>query len=234
MTRRSLLPLPLLVAAVVGAWALSAIGDDGGGAAPTDAGTAADEQGADNREEGAAGAKASAGPSPAATVGFTTPERIPVLENNGEYPCSLCHDDSMPADPTVREIAEHDFKLEHGGGRFWCLTCHHPSDRDALIGLNGKPISFDEPHLLCGQCHADVQKDFEHGAHGKRLNSWRGPRVYTACTACHDAHAPAIKPRKPLPPERLREGLLRRGHGALEPLPHHKAPAADGEETGHE
>ena len=142
---------------------------------------------------------------------FTSTERIPILEDNGYYPCSDCHADQEP-DLNVRELdVEHqDIVLVHGGGRYWCTTCHG-DDRDHLVSLKGKPISFDKPYLLCGQCHFERQRDYFLGGHGKRIGSWLGPKKLAVCTDCHDAHNPRIQPRKPQPPPRLRSGL---GDGA--------------------
>jgi len=136
--------------------------------------------------------------------------RLAVLEENELFPCSDCHDpDMLESDPAPRVLTEEhgDLKLVHGGERFWCLTCHHSDDRDKLTNLKGAPLSFDESPLLCGQCHYQQQREFVHGAHGKRLENWRGERKVIACTGCHNPHAPAIAPRRPWRPERVREGL---------------------------
>ena len=137
-------------------------------------------------------------------------ERIPVLEEEGLYPCSDCHDgDFVVSNPTVRVLEEmHDeIELSHGGGRFWCLTCHHPEDRDTLTSLKAQTISFDESFLLCGQCHYERQRDFFTGAHGKRLGGWQGERTIEACTGCHNPHTPAIEPQKPFAPPAICAGL---------------------------
>ncbi len=132
--------------------------------------------------------------------------RFPALVAEGRkdkmdaYPCSECHDESLAPNPTERVLTENhdDIVLKHGGGRFWCTTCHGASaDKDSLVSLKGQPIDFDQSYLLCGQCHFQQQRDFFYGAHGKRLGSWRGERKVAACTSCHDAHDPSIKPRKP-------------------------------------
>ncbi len=136
-------------------------------------------------------------------------ERRPVLEDNGYYPCSDCHDGvEVEMNPTIRELMVHDeIELVHGGGRFWCLTCHGEEDRDQLASLKQQPISFDEPFLLCGQCHFQRQRDFFRGVHGKRLETWQGERRVAVCTECHNAHDPRIKPRKPFRPPQVRSGL---------------------------
>lgn len=159
---------------------------------------------------------------------FTVQARLPQLEEHGTFPCKECHDESLPTDPKERAMPEDhgDIDLKHGGGRFWCLTCHDADNRDVLRGLKGQPIAFDEQFLLCGQCHFRRQRDFLFGAHGKRIGSWQGERVLAPCTSCHDAHDPSIKPRKPYRADRLRDGLRteRRTHAPLIETPSQGSP----------
>jgi hypothetical protein len=132
-------------------------------------------------------------PAPRDPLPYTVVARLPVLEEHGNYPCKECHDESLVTDPKERELPDDhsDIALKHGGGRFWCLTCHDPDDRDSLRGLKGQKIGFDESYELCGQCHFRRQRE----------------RVLTPCTSCHDAHDPSIKPKKPYRADRLRPGL---------------------------
>jgi uncharacterized CHY-type Zn-finger protein len=152
---------------------------------------------------------------------FAVQPRTPVLKENGMYPCSECHEGLDP-DFTVRELVEeHDtLKLFHGGGRFWCHTCHDPVNRDVLVSLDKKPISFDQSFLLCGQCHFEAQRDFVHGAHGKRIGNWQGERVIAPCTSCHDAHSPSIKPRAPADIPRTRREIHGRTPAVLSTKEH--------------
>ena len=125
------------------------------------------------------------------------------------YPCMDCHDDEE-TNFEIRELEEeHDeFTLEHGGERFWCLTCHQPDNRDYLRSLKNNAIDFDQSYRLCGQCHFQRQKDWFFGAHGKRAGNWMGERKLYLCTECHDPHSPSIKPIKPNPPPKVRKGLV--------------------------
>lgn len=123
-------------------------------------------------------------------------------------PCPACHQ-IKPTDPTPRVLPPPHPQQNHGDGRFWCLTCHNPDQRDKLLDLSGNEVSVQEVHLVCGQCHFDRQRDWTFGVHGKRVGNWRGERRIFACTHCHDAHDPAIAPRKPQPPPPLRVGLTR-------------------------
>jgi hypothetical protein len=117
------------------------------------------------------------------------------------YPCIDCHDEDTPPDGSVRTlIDEHDdLELKHGDGKIWCLSCHHIDNRDAYTDNAGRELPHDRPDRVCAGCHAKQHRDFEHGVHGKRVGNRRDERKLTPCTACHDPHAPAIVPRKPLP-----------------------------------
>ena len=137
------------------------------------------------------------------------------------YPCTTCHDgESVLPNNKIRklEMMHADVNLVHGNGRFWCTTCHNLNLRDQLTSFKGQIISFNEPYLLCGQCHQKVQKDFFFGAHGKRKHSWKGERVLTNCTECHDPHVPQIAPRNARSKPAVRAGLPY----MKAPVQHHK------------
>jgi hypothetical protein len=110
----------------------------------------------------------------------------------------------------------HDnFELKHGlhgHGKFWCFTCHR-NDKDlGLKTLEGQPVEFADAYIVCSQCHARQAQDWAHGAHGKRVGNWQGPRQVLNCTACHYQHSPGFKPREPLPGPAMRAGLPRPDH----------------------
>ncbi len=94
----------------------------------------------------------------------------------------------------------------HGGGNIWCLNCHDDEDRNKLVKLNGETITFNESHLLCGECHGSILTDWDLGIHGKTTGYW-DPDADTEnssrrllCVECHNPHAPAFAPMKALPP----------------------------------
>jgi hypothetical protein len=134
---------------------------------------------------------------------------VPRVEHLTFFPCSTCHA-VLPPDPEPRKLAgaPHPAALDHGKGRFWCLECHQLKDRDHLHTLAGRSVDFNDAYLVCGQCHFDRQKDWYFGAHGKRADNWLGPRVIYNCTACHDPHSPAVKPRAPNRAPPVRVGLM--------------------------
>lgn len=160
--------------------------------------------------------KAAARPAPA----FTLEPRTEVLEERGNYPCTDCHDNTtQKSNPKERELEEEhdDIAFPHGSGRFWCLNCHSALERDSLVDIKGRKISFDDSHQVCLQCHSERAQDFARGGHGKRLASWQGERVLQTCVECHNPHAPAIKARMPVAQPLLRKGLpAPEQHGAHE------------------
>lgn len=123
------------------------------------------------------------------------------------YPCMDCHEDQELNVGKVRALTEEhtDIVLDHGGGRFWCTTCHNLENMNYFRSMKNERIDFNKPFLLCGQCHAPRQKDWFFGGHGKRIGSWRGEKVGLSCTECHYSHSPRIKPRPPDPPPKHHE-----------------------------
>ena len=126
--------------------------------------------------------------------------------------CSRCHDEE-DTDPEPRQLkTRHIREIDHGGHRFWCMTCHDGENIGFLRTSRNERIDFDQSHLICGSCHADRQKDWFFGGHGKRVSGWQGERIILTCIQCHDPHAPAMEPRKPRPPPPVRIGLERQEH----------------------
>jgi len=125
------------------------------------------------------------------------------------YPCMMCHA-AMEPNPEIRQLnTPHNSEVKHGRGRIWCLSCHDQKDRNHLHTLLGEPVDFNDAYQVCGGCHANRQKDWTFGAHGKRVANWQGPRTLYNCTHCHNPHDPAIKPRAPSPAPHVRAGLER-------------------------
>jgi len=138
---------------------------------------------------------------------------VPRKPQLGFYPCSQCHQYLKP-NPEKRELlSPHPHTLDHGGNRFWCLTCHDLEERDQLRRVDGQAIDFDNAPELCASCHMARYRDWKGGAHGKRIANWQGERVIWACPACHNPHSPTIKPRAPKPPPPVRRGLVKQAPG---------------------
>jgi len=147
---------------------------------------------------------------------------VPRKEDLFFYPCDQCHE-SMEPNPEIRQLdAMHDSTLEHGRGRIWCTSCHDLENENFLRTLLDEPVDIDEAYLICGGCHANRQKDWTFGAHGKRVANWQGDRTLYNCTHCHNPHSPAIRARAPKPAPPVRAGLkLERG------VVHEKSPNWD-------
>nr|VFJ63114.1 MAG: hypothetical protein BECKDK2373B_GA0170837_111912 [Candidatus Kentron sp. DK] len=136
-------------------------------------------------------------------------EIVPRKANLRLYPCRTCHR-FLPDKPVPRKLVTalpHPNMLRHGKGRLWCLDCHDRGNKDFLYTLRGGGANYDQEHLVCGQCHYERHRDWYFGAHGKRMNNWRGKRVIVLCSHCHNPHDPVITPRRPRESPPVRRGL---------------------------
>ena len=172
---------------------------------------------------------------------------IPSQKDKDMHPCLDCHE-WAESDLTPRRLKEpHDnFKLEHGlhgKGEFWCFTCHHLEGDGGLRTLEGLKLSFDEAYIVCTQCHSQESRDWYFGAHGKRMENWRGTRKVLNCTACHYQHRPNLDARKPLAGPAMRMGMQRpehwvpkreRAHSTTHRKPIWERYAGKDKEPGHE
>jgi len=120
----------------------------------------------------------------------------------GVFPCSDCHDPSVPVNTRRRDMktAHVDIAFHHDVEHRWCLDCHSAVDRDKLHLASGELIEFTESYKLCGQCHGDKYRDWRAGVHGRRSGDWDGHKTYLLCVHCHNSHSPAFQPLKPEPP----------------------------------
>jgi hypothetical protein len=143
---------------------------------------------------GAGAGAAAASPAPEIEV-------PPPSFSDGIFPCSDCHDPSIPVNTRRRdlEMAHQEIELFHDEEHRWCLDCHSAVDRDQLHLASGELVDFTESYKLCGQCHGDKYRDWRAGVHGRRSGSWDGHKTYLLCVHCHDAHAPAFQPLEPMP-----------------------------------
>jgi hypothetical protein len=123
----------------------------------------------------------------------------------GQYPCTSCH---VPGDPVVSadriQDAHRNIEAVHPAETgATCGTCHAADDVEALLLLSGERVTLDQAYRMCAQCHAPQVREWEGGAHGKRLDGWQGRRVVMNCADCHDPHRPAVESRIPYPGPRL-------------------------------
>lgn len=124
------------------------------------------------------------------------------------YPCTGCHDSSLPPDPKRRALtmAHEEIVLEHDEKHRWCLDCHDKDNRDRLRLASGELVPFEESFRLCGQCHGDKYRDWRAGVHGRRTGQWNGEKEYLLCVDCHYSHDPHFKPLQPKPPPKRPKG----------------------------
>lgn len=127
------------------------------------------------------------------------------------FRCSECHKLFPPrAHDTVRTVAQHQEILLKHGINTWCLSCHHPENRDAFVDDRGEEIAWDQPQKLCSKCHGPVYRDWQHGSHGRTNGYWdksQGKQTRRKCIECHDPHQPPFPPMHPAPgPNTLRMG----------------------------
>lgn len=131
------------------------------------------------------------------TEQFLIPERTREITS---FPCSNCH--TKPVDQLKKEhvgkAAHWDVELNHASDfSMNCMSCHNMEKPDQLTSLTGNRISFDHSYQQCAQCHSTQYKDWQGGAHGKRLKGWVPPRVAQTCVGCHNPHAPSFEKRWP-------------------------------------
>jgi hypothetical protein len=122
-----------------------------------------------------------------------------------KYPCSSCH---IPGGTVIRaeRIADAHQNIQpvhpaETGAR--CATCHDARDMERLALGDGETATLDHAYRLCAQCHFAQVDAWAGGAHGKRVDGWRGRRVVLGCAECHDPHRPAIETRIPFKAPRL-------------------------------
>jgi hypothetical protein len=144
--------------------------------------------------------------------------------------CATCHALRAPGRlPTsAAELDEFHQGLVVRHGELACAACHVAGDQRSLHRADGTLVDMRDAIVLCRQCHGPQARDYDHGAHGGKTGSWdrsaggqertpgaasEGVRGATMmrnhCVDCHDPHAPAIPPTRPVLPPRDRGGAPR-------------------------
>ena len=127
--------------------------------------------------------------------------------------CGECHEPTTMAltprtDPEERS-AHWEIELKHAAG-MTCRDCHS-AERPEDLHVFGDRVTFDHAYRACMVCHQSQFKDWQGGAHGKRLTGWAEPRIVGNCTACHNPHEPALPRRLTVAqPKIVPERLLQR------------------------
>ncbi len=128
---------------------------------------------------------------------FLVPSRAREISS---FPCSNCHTKPLAQlkSEQVGKSAHWDISLVHANKLSMnCSTCHDMDKPNELTSLTKNSISFDHSYQQCSQCHSTQYKDWQGGAHGKRLRGWVPPRVVQTCVGCHNPHKPAFEKRWP-------------------------------------
>ena len=128
------------------------------------------------------------------------------------YPCNSCHAHLPARDATDPPRPPHSAtRLDHMRVETGCYACHQRDARNFLRLLTtDEQVSFDESHVLCGQCHGEKKRDWQLGIHTQQTGSWNGSKVRVTCVGCHDAHAPRRKAMKSEPaPQRPDLGIVK-------------------------
>jgi hypothetical protein len=137
--------------------------------------------------------------APSTKIAFEVP---PPPFTPGVFPCSDCHDPTLPVKTKRRTLktAHQEIELHHDEEHRWCLDCHDTTNRDVLHLASGETVPFEESYRLCGQCHGDKYRDWRAGVHGRRTGNWDGEKQYLLCVSCHNAHSPHFAPLTPEAP----------------------------------
>lgn len=135
----------------------------------------------------------------------------PAVFSSVNFPCSQCHAD-LKTNFEKRKLGQHleiEFR-DHAEDTRWCLGCHDPTNRDALLLVTGEKVAFDVSYKICRQCHGSTYNDWQQGLHGKRIGNWDGRPQYYLCAACHNPHTPRFSSVTPEPPPIAPEKTLKR------------------------
>ena len=120
------------------------------------------------------------------------------LDSSGQsvlVECSICHSTRTPNfdNRYTTDLKDFHKEVQVAHGNVTCLSCHHPDDYRSLRLADGTRVEFENVMQLCGQCHGQQLRDYQHGAHGGMSGYWdlsRGPQYKNNCVDCHLAHHP--------------------------------------------
>lgn len=190
-SRRGLFLVAGLVAAILGAWLLTALLNR-----PRDVADAGPRPARPGEPRFAVSHTQGKG-APRVVVGTHPISGEPLTAS-----CTTCHN---TREPDASHGAGNLPKAFHQGLTFnhdhlSCLACHDAKNYDQLHLADGSAVKFESAMNLCAQCHSKQKEAYDHGAHGGMNGYWdlsRGPRTRHSCTDCHDPHAPAFPQMQP-------------------------------------
>jgi hypothetical protein len=152
-----------------------------------------------NRPFGVATRTSEEEPGHARRFGAITLETALRTRPLGQYPCTSCHlgRKVVMAKKRIADAHQNVQPVHPKQTGALCSTCHAADNVELLALETGERVTLDESYRLCADCHFAQVDAWAHGAHGKRLDGWQGPRVVMACPDCHDPHQPALAQRIP-------------------------------------
>ncbi len=134
---------------------------------------------------------------------------------NQHRSCNTCHGSQAFAEEhyLIKSRLEAYFKSVHGPGAAddsipaaSCIDCHTKGDNPHRVygrRSDESPINYFNIPQMCGNCHRDVEKEYNKGIHGQLVE--RGETDSPVCTSCHDEHniTATGDPRAPVSPTEL-------------------------------
>ena len=117
-----------------------------------------------------------------------------IWDKSKEQNCKGCHQGYLIKDIKGKKHprAHWHIQLKHASKQIInCQTCHN-QEKVWLFNFGKKTISANHAPKMCIQCHYQQEKDWEMGAHGKRVNGWQYKRAVYNCVFCHNPHDPSF------------------------------------------
>lgn len=121
-------------------------------------------------------------------------EKSQVNPKNISATCSVCHDNPnitekynipIPNPGELYSMSVHGKNVAEGGGAANCTSCHGIHDIQAVMHPKSK-ISPYNISKTCGECHSDIEEDYEQSIHWIRAK--KGERFSPVCNDCHSEH----------------------------------------------
>ena len=118
-----------------------------------------------------------------------------VWDSSREEGCRHCHEGHLPSEMfgEIRPGAHWHIQMEHAPGHLMnCQTCH-VKDQVWLFHAGQEQVDANNAPRMCLGCHFEQERDWELGAHGKRVTGWQYERGIHSCVDCHNPHRPGLK-----------------------------------------
>jgi cytochrome b subunit of formate dehydrogenase len=149
------------------------------------------------------------------SLSMTFPTNLPVT-------CGKCHsgdDLSVARNITIAEPVSKFYSGVHGqallDGNEMAASCNSCHESHKLLPMSNPQSSIYRANIsnTCGQCHGDIQDEFDSSSHGVAL--LRGQFDAPTCNTCHGEHdiKSPTDPQAPTYPEHLAQQICAPCHG---------------------